>query len=231
MSRRIAIIAAMKREVEPLLERWRRSGAKVERKMVSVIEGYECEGVWVIVAGIGRKRAATAARIAIEYHQPETIISTGLAGGLQKGLGAGAVFRPEAVIDGRSGEKYRCERDSRAQGVLVTAASVLSRKEKEELARKFSADAVDMEAAVVAEVAHASGTPFVALKAISDELEFEMPPLGRFVDPEGHFHLLKLIGYAALRPRTWGALGELRRNSRMASEALARELGALLNET
>jgi adenosylhomocysteine nucleosidase len=222
--RRIAIIVAMKREIDPLLELWRYEGRTVERRSISVLEGYVSEGTWVIVAGIGRKRAAVAARVVVEYYQPELMISAGVAGALSKKLRAGDVVRPQAVVDAASGEKYNCVGEREVQGVLVTAASVVSRKEKEELAEKFKADSVDMEAAVVGQVAHASGIPFMAVKAISDELDFEMPPLGRFVDSDGQVHLLQLLGYAALRPQIWGALGELRRNSRVAAEKLGVEL-------
>ena len=228
---RIAIIAAMKREIEPLLARWQRQGKNVEHKSISVLDSYVCEGVRVIIARIGRKNAAVATRVVIEYHEPKLIISAGLAGALRAELAPGTVVRPAAVFDASNGQKYVCRRDSGAQGVLVTAASVVSREEKEELAAAFTGDAVDMEAAVVAEVAHAAGIPFVAIKAVSDPLNLEMPPMDRFISSGGDVNLLKLIGYAALRPRIWKALNELRKNSRVASEALATELERLIAET
>ena len=228
--RRVAIIAAMEREIQPLLRRWRREGRKFQRKSISVLEGYASEGTWIIVGGIGRKRAAVAAKVIVEYHQPDLIISAGLAGALRADIAAGAVCVPEVVFDSASGQKYSCLRDRDASGALVTAVSVLSREEKEKLGRRFTADAVDMEAAVVAEVAHAAGVPFIAVKAISDPLEFEIPPMDRFIDAAGQLDLLKLLGYAALRPRTWGPLNSLRKNSRAASEALARELEKIVAE-
>ncbi len=221
---RVAIIVAMKREIEPLLAKWQRNGKKVEHKSISVLDGYMCEGARVIVAGIGRKNAAVATRVVIEYHEPELIISAGLAGALRAGLAPGAAIRAAVVVDGASGQKYECRHDSGARGVLVTTASVLCRDEKQGLAAKFGGDAVEMEAAAVAEVAHASGIAFMAVKAISDPLHMEMPPMDRFIDAAGKLNLLKLIGYAALRPWTWKALNELRKNSRMAAETLASEL-------
>ena len=44
-----------------------------------------------------------------------------------------------------------------------------------------------MEAAAVAAVAQERGIEFAAVKAISDELDFVMPPVGRFVDADGKF--------------------------------------------
>ena len=227
--RRIAIIAAMEREVRPLLRRWREEQRRFAKKNLSVLEGYASGGTWVIIGGIGRKRAAVAAKVVIEYHQPDLIISAGLAGALRGDIAAGSVCVPQVVFDGASGQRYSCIRNHEASGALVTAASILSRDEKENAGQQFTADAVDMEAAVVAEVAHAAGVAFGAIKAISDPLDFDMPAMARFIS-NGELDLLKLIGYAALRPRIWPALNRLRRNTQVACEALGRELAELVNE-
>ena len=65
-ARRVAIIAAMENEIAPLLDRWRRQGKEVQRKSSSVLDGYVCDNTRVIIGGIGRKRAAVAARVVIE---------------------------------------------------------------------------------------------------------------------------------------------------------------------
>src|ERR1041385_2178740 len=98
MSRRIAIIVAMEREIAPLLKAWRRAGKKIEPwhglRQVSLESAYECESVLVIAAGIGRKPAAIAARAAIDHFEPEMIISAGLAGALDPQILVGKVLRP-----------------------------------------------------------------------------------------------------------------------------------------
>lgn len=218
---------AMKREIQPLLRRWREDRRPFHKKDISVIEGYASGGTWLIVGGIGRKRAAVAAKVVIEYHQPDLIISAGLAGALRRDIDAGEVCVPQVVFDGSNGQKYYCIADNDASGVLVTAASVLSRDEKELLAQRFTADAVDMEAAVVAEVAHAAGIPFAAIKAISDPLQFDMPPIGRFVGADGNVRAGAFLAFAATRPKYWGPLIRLARNSARAAEALAEELRRL----
>jgi adenosylhomocysteine nucleosidase len=227
--RRIALIVAMEREAAPLLRLWREEGQKPERKSISILKGYVSDGAWVIFSGIGRKAAAVATRVVIEYHKPELIISAGLAGALRNDLAAGTVIRPAMVIDASNGEKYGRTGNNGVE-VLVTAGSVLTREEKQRLAQRFHGDAVDMEAAVVAEIARAAGIPFVAVKAISDALDFPMPPLGRFIDANGQVNLLKLIGFAALRPQIWRALFDLQRNSQLAAEALAVELKRVIAE-
>ena len=58
-----------------------------------------------------------------------------------------------------------------------------------------------MEAAAVAKGAEARGLPFAAVKVISDELAFPMPPMERFVAGDGSFQSGKLcpvFGHTAL---------------------------------
>jgi nucleoside phosphorylase len=227
--RRVAILVAMKTEIGPLLRSIDKRG---DRKAWLLKQAWLVnDDALIVVAGIGRKAAAVATRTVIDRYAPALIISAGLAGGLSEKMSIGEVFRPAAVMDAATGERYESKRDSGAAGVLLTTASVLSREEKKQAARQYGADAVDMEAAAVAEIANAAGIPFIAVKAISDESDFEMPPLGQFIDSNGRLHLLKLLGYAALRPRIWPVLSELRRNSQTAAEALAKELEAVLTQS
>jgi hypothetical protein len=54
------------------------------------------------------------------------------------------------------------------------------------------------------------------VKAISDELDFAMPPLSHFIDTRGNFLTSKLVTWAALRPIWWPTLIALAQNSRHA---------------
>lgn len=51
---------------------------------------------------------------------------------------------------------------------------IISTAVKRELNRRFSALAIDMEAAAVAQVAHAHGTPFMSIRSISDPVSLEL---------------------------------------------------------
>src|SRR5712671_450204 len=85
----------------------------------------------------------------------------------------------------------------------------------------YGADAVDMEAYSVGDVASIYKIPFIAIKAISDELDFPMPPLGRFVSSNGQFSTAGFVGYAAIRPWIWPVVFQLGKNASVASEKLA----------
>jgi hypothetical protein len=61
---------------------------------------------------------------------------------------------------------------------------------------------------------------FVAIKVISDESSFLMPPMERFIRSDGTFRSGSFALYAALRPWLWGPVLRLARNSAKASYRL-----------
>jgi hypothetical protein len=71
---------------------------------------------------------------------------------------------------------------------------------------------------------------FVAVKAISDELDFEIPVVEGSVDAQGRFHEWRFLTGVAMRPWTWGQVARLARNSSLASRKLSDALGARLAE-
>jgi adenosylhomocysteine nucleosidase len=78
-----------------------------------------------------------------------------------------------------------------------------------------------MEAAGVARAARERNTGFLCVKSISDEFDFSVPRLDRFVDGEGNFKTGSFAAWTALRPQHWPKVLELSRNSARALRALA----------
>ncbi len=224
-ARKLAIVAAMKQELRPLLRRWRRrvvdapSGSPAGRLAV-----FESEWAVLIVGGIGAKAAAWAAKAVLDLSQANLLVSAGSAGALRPDLRVGSVFRPATVIDAATGARFAVPAGS---GTLVTSAAILGPAEKREIAARWPADAVDMEAAAVAAVAQERGVQFMAIKSVSDELDFVMPPLGRFVDEAGQFHSGRFLGYVTVRPRLWVPLSRLAVASIRAADALSVAIEAL----
>ncbi len=85
-----------------------------------------------------------------------------------------------------------------------------------------------MEAAAVAQVAKERGLEFAAVKAISDDAEFAMPPLNRFIDDSGQFATRRFLIYVALHPRWWATLGKIKTNSELAATNLCEQLEHLI---
>ena len=61
-----------------------------------------------------------------------------------------------------------------------------------------------MEGAAVAQVAKERGLKFAAVKAISDDAAFEMPPMNRFIDENGRFATGRFLMYVALASHDGG---------------------------
>src|SRR5580704_12635322 len=178
---KVAIVAALEREVRGLT----RSSNRVEQRY----EGrsfvfFERDEVVVVCGGIGLEAARRAAEAVISLYHPAQLHSVGFAGALDPDLRVGDLIVASVVIDARDGSRaFVSGVDS--QNSLVTFMSVAGVQQKKNLAPAFGAKAVDMEAAAVAAAAVAHGIPFAATKVISDEWNFELPEMDRFIDSRG----------------------------------------------
>lgn len=214
----VAIIAAIRVELAPLL-------GNVRATKMNGVQLFELPNAIVAIGGIGEKFAHRAAEVAVDQAQPRKLISAGIAGALSPELKVGDVGHIREVVHAGSGTRYP---GASGKWILATTDDVIDAATKQELLTKHAADIVDMEAAAVAQVARARGLKFAAVKAISDEAAFEMPPLGRFIDENGRFSIGSFLMYVAFRPKWWSSLGTLKRNNDLAAANLCRELEHLL---
>lgn len=214
-----AIIAAMEREIAPLVRGWQRVALPFgDRKFTA----FERDSVIAVVSGIGCKNAELAARAVVAQYRPAILVSGGLAGALIRSLKVGSVFTPNVVVDAADGAEYRCTADGNHVngGVLVSSGEIAGAEAKRELVNRFHGLVVDMEAAGVAKVAKQEQIGFRCVKAISDEADFAMPPMGQFLNAAGEFQSGKFVLWAALRPWQWAKIVALARNSKRATESL-----------
>lgn len=220
---KIAIIAAMEREIAPLVRGWQRGKLPSGQREFQCFERNE---VVTVVSGIGCRNAELAARAVVEQYRPELLVSVGLAGALIRSLKAGSVFTPNVVVDAGDGAEYRCTADSNHVngGVLVSSVEIAGAEAKQNLVNRFHGLVVDMEAAGVAKVAQQEQIGFRCVKTISDEADYVMPPMGQFVSAAGEFQSGKFALWAALRPWQWLRIAALARNSKRATESLCNRL-------
>jgi len=221
---KIALVAALEREVRPLVKRWRTVEREHEGRRYKF---FESEQAVLVCGGIGAEAARRATEAVIALYAPELVNSVGFAGALDPALKVGDIFSPGSVIDVRDGSSVET---GAGQGVLVSAASVAGAEQKKSLAASYGAQAVDMEAAAVARGAQARGIGFVAVKVISDESTFEMPSLDRFVGRDGHFCETTFAASLVVQPWLWSKFWHLARNSAKASRALCAELERSINQ-
>ena len=115
-----------------------------------------------------------AAEAMISEYAPGCLLATGLAGALRREWAPPKTMIAACVIDEETGREFKT---MNGQGTVVSSRTIAGAGKKHELAGRFAADIVDMEGAAVGEVAASHGIPFLAVKAVSDELDFELPPL------------------------------------------------------
>ena len=219
---RIAIVAALEREMRPLIKGWRVSLKEVSGRRFRF---FEKDAFVVICAGIGAEAARRAAEAVIAVYDPRVIYSVGFAGALDPALKVGDIVEPRRVMNASDGSSVNFEQ---GEGTLVSFGSVASPAQKASLRDSYGAQAVDMEAAAVARSAEARGAAFVVVKVISDEFDFNFPAMERFVDSNGQFMEGRFALFTALRPWLWARVARLSRNSNRASQALCDRLRAMI---
>jgi adenosylhomocysteine nucleosidase len=219
---KIAVIAAMEREVAPLIRRWKVRTLEYGGHQYRLFENGDAV---LICGGIGAEAARRATEAAIQEARPVRVISVGFAGALDSTLKVADTFEPHTVINAADGARAET---GLGQGTLVSYAAVAGREQKQRLGRAYGAAAVDMEAAAVAQGAQARGVEFAALKAISDVADFSMPTTERFVASDGQFRTVKFALHVAVRPWLWRSTIALARNSARASRALCAAIEAYL---
>jgi adenosylhomocysteine nucleosidase len=212
---KVGIIAALPREVSTLVKGWE------ARELAVNIHVWTSGDAVVACAGMGAARAEIAVRAAMEAMPVTALLSVGLAGACDPALKVGEIVRAGVVIDGRTGERFEGSASGR---VLVTGDAIASVTEKARLRAMYQADAVDMEAATVARFARAHGLDYRAIKAISDETDFEVEGLSRFATAGGQFRAGAFALHAATRPAMWSRVIALGRNSSKALYALTETL-------
>ena len=117
---KIAIVAALDREVSGLTKRWTRVEREHEGRS---FDFFEQDEMVVVCGGIGQEAARRAAEAVIALYHPTLLYSVGFAGALDASLHVGDIFAPAVVIDARDGSRIEIEGANR-NGTLVTFMAV-----------------------------------------------------------------------------------------------------------
>lgn len=223
MNDAIVIIAAMPGELKPLVRSW----AALETR--EGVDGWQHPNgpIMAFCGGMGARAATRSFARARTVCEPVRLISAGWAGALRSEMPAGAVVRASLVRDLNTGENFASGGDS---SLLLTSARIAGREEKRRLARTYDGSvAVDMEAAVLARIATAHDLQFLAMKAISDTLEEDLPDMNPYLREDGTFATGRFVAKVATQPKYWGVLARFGKQAHLAAErlcaALADEIG------
>lgn len=163
------------------------------------------DGASIWLCGMGGQAAARAAE-GLHAAGADGLMSFGLAGALDSTLRPGSLVLPGCIHGDRPFPVDLLWRDrlrsllpshiNVSSGILATSRHVLtSSTAKLTLAQTTGACAVDMESGAIAEVAECAGLPFLAVRAISDPVEFSPPStLLDAVRPDGSADIGRLLG-------------------------------------
>lgn len=224
---RIGIVVALPAEARSLVD------VRPAFDRIIAIQG----GHHLTVAGTGSEWARQGAERLLASGA-EALLSWGCAGGLSPTLKPGALVVPEIVLgaDGTAlatSETWRSPwRDRLARWQTpVTSAGILaeslritaSSEAKRSLAAATGAVAVDMESATLARFAARHDLPFLAIRAIADPVEMDLPrAIGIALDARGDVDLSRLLGHACRHPGQFLELARLGRAFAAAMRSLRR---------
>ena len=193
--------------------------------------------VCVAITGVGcghAERVATAVLASL----PDICISAGLAGALAQTHSVGELLGASKVVS--SSESAVLTSDvrlldfaascgaKRVPAFVTSATVVLTPGEKRRLAAV--AAAVEMESYGVLKAASTLGIPAVAIRAVSDDVDQNLPlDFNRVIGRQGRLSKPKLLAQLAARPHRLPALLRLGRSSRRAAHRLAAFLDAYVD--
>lgn len=227
---RPVFIAALRREIAAVVKGkdWHEDRSRHARH----IHVYLHPEAIVACAGMGAARASLAIEAALALAPASELISVGFAGACDLRFHVGDVIRPAIVVDVRTGERFFLADPCTIENAetLVTVNTPAGAVAKRRLGASYSASAVDMEAAALARIAQAHGLPFSAIKAISDEADFELPDMQQFSTEDGQFQESEFALYVAFRPWLWKSVLTMAKGSKLAAERLRIEIEAHIQE-
>jgi adenosylhomocysteine nucleosidase len=185
--------------------------------------------VTVLLTGIGGDNADKAMQT-VPMGMYDVCISAGLAGALEADL------RPGDVVVARTSETLdqglRVESDAalvdfavacgaRAVNVSLTSRKIVAAADEKQ-ALSASGSVVEMETSHVLTVAEKHHVPVVAVRAISDAAEEDLPvDFGRIIDSRGHLKFGGLFKEVGLHPYRLAPLMKFAGRSRAATGSLA----------
>jgi len=191
-----------------------------------------------VVTGMGLHSARRATEQAMSGTHYTICIASGFAGSLNAEHKLGDILVARAVQQLGQSKTIECSRNlyhsacqDRATPVqlFLTAEHPVTSEEKKRLS-PFG-NAVDMESFAVLSIAKEKDVPAVAIRAISDRLDEDLPvDIEMTVDEKGQVKVGGVVRYVARHPLLLPALVRLGRKSATAAEALANFLEAYIKE-
>jgi adenosylhomocysteine nucleosidase len=154
----------------------------------------------LVAHGPGPKLAAQAVHTAAQREKITAIVSTGFCGGLDPTLAPNDIFIARDILGVGPTLTPQSELPHRI-GTLISADRVATTTAEKADLRRSGGDAVEMEAAGVANAAHKLSVPFYCVRVITDTADESLPlDFNAMRDAQGRFSRLRIIGAALHNP-------------------------------
>jgi adenosylhomocysteine nucleosidase len=232
----IGIVCALHREMAPLLDRCEKVRKYTGGSFVFRGGRYDEIRIAVVESGIGFAKARRATQALLDAHTPPWVLAAGYSGALRPEMKVGDIVVADSIVD-RHGQELSVDLRMPTEGVkglhrgrFVTSDEMIRTvREKQELAERHAAIAVDMESLAVAQICRDRAVPFMAVRVISDDLSGDLPPevLSVF-GPTGTVRVGAIVGSLWKRPSSVKDLWRLREQANVAAERLATFLDGVL---
>jgi len=193
------------------------------------------DNVFILISGIGAEQATKAATTLIQ-HGADALLSWGCAGALSGDLNPGDLLLPSTVKP-ETGETIQTDKQWHAclssllsdsckpvTGALAGSANIIAEPAlKQTLCQSSGAIAVDMESAAIALVAQDAGIPFMAIRAIADDVNTGIPAyINKAMDIYGNINTARMLGLLLAHPTSWRQLMRMGRQFSVAKATLSR---------
>jgi adenosylhomocysteine nucleosidase len=183
---------------------------------------------YTVLAGGGTPEGAAGAADKLVRQGVHALLSFGFAGGLDPALTAGTLVIPTSILS--DGITYPvdpalAERFGGCTGHRLLAATEIAADAatKRRFFASTRAHAIDLESGAVARVAQAHSLPFVALRAISDPADRDLPPAALIaLDRNGGIALIQVFRSILHQPSQLPALLQLATAAARARRTLVR---------
>lgn len=212
------------------------TGLLAEARIAAPLGLVEAGGGWPAGAEAAAERLVAAGATAL--------LSFGLCGGLEPGVGVGFLAVPKFVLAASPSPQPPPARGGGAtdpnlsaligpatcKTLLSGSAIAATAIEKAALFAATGAMAIDLESGAVAAVAARHGLPFAVLRAVCDPAGFTLPPAALLaLDAQGRIQPLRVAASILRRPQQLPALIALGRAAAAARAALVRRVAEIVH--
>ncbi|MGC1276358.1 MAG: 5'-methylthioadenosine nucleosidase [Planctomycetaceae bacterium] len=185
--------------------------------------------VAAVESGPDPAKAARATRALLDGHRPAWIVCCGFAGALGEGVRIGDIVVSTVIhrvdeddVPTPHGMASDPTKGLHVGDLVTTDHIVRTIAEKQALAAATGAIACDMESHAVAVVCREAGVPFMAVRAITDDLSTDLPAeVHALLEKTGAGRLGAAFGAMWNRPESVKDLWKLRENAVVAARRLA----------